>query len=448
MVFKRLLLSICVVVLVAGVLPTTQAKPTEQSVPVPQLDPHFATDWMQLIYDRIQVEGHNPPLAARAYAYASITMYESLLYGIPVNVTLAGQIQHMPDMPIRPEGTYDWLALANHSMYLVMSELLPIKPETSEETLAVLTEHYEAVKAEREAESGAEVVEFSIEFGEEVAQTLLDWIAADGVAEIRALEEQAPYIIPELGEAGWIATTEGAPAMEPYWGQVRPFIMEYSSQCAVPLDVAFSTEPDSTFYLQSEEVYQAGVNLTPEQADIAYFWVDAPSQSGTPAGHWMLIAGLMVDRLDLTLSEAVSMYAMVGIAVGEAFISAWEAKYRYMLLRPVTYVNRHIRRTWAPLIQTPPFPEYPSGHSVVSGAAAAVLTDFFGQVAYTDDSGLPRELQPRSFTSFEAAATEAAISRMYGGIHYRVAIENGLAQGRCVAKAITDRVRLIPFRQE
>jgi membrane-associated phospholipid phosphatase len=162
----------------------------------------------------------------------------------------------------------------------------------------------------------------------------------------------------------------------------------------------------------------------------------------------MLITGLMVDRLDLTLSETVSVYAMVGIAAGEAFISAWEAKYRYMLLRPVTYINRNIRRSWGPLIQSPPFPEYPSGHSVVSGAAAAVLTDFFGQVAYTDDSGLPREILPRSFTSFESAATEAAISRMYGGIHYRVAIENGLAQGRCVANAITDRIRLIPFLQE
>jgi hypothetical protein len=277
---------------------------------------------------------------------------------------------------------------------------------------------------------------------------LLDWIAEDGVANIRAQEQEQPYEIPDFGEAGWVITTEGQRPMEPLWGQFRPLIMENASECAVPLDIEFSTEPDSTFYLQAQEVLDTGVDLTQEQADIAFFWVDAPVLSGTPAGHWILIAGLMVDRLDLTLSEAAGMYAMVGIAVSDAFLSSFEAKYRYMLIRPVTYINRHIRRSWGPLIQTPPFPEYPSGHSVVSSAAATVLTAFFGQVAYTDDTGLSRDLQPRSFTSFEAAATEAAISRLYGGIHFRIGIENGLAQGRCVGRAANDRIRLFPFRQE
>ena len=442
---KRLILLVSIVVLLAGMLPVTQAEPAEQSVPAAQLDPHYATEWMQVIYDRIYAEGHNPPLAARAYAYAGITLYESLLYGIPVNLSLAGQIRHMPDMPIRPEGTYDWIALSNRSMYRVMSELLPINPETSEETLDALTDHYEAVKAAREEESGADVVAASDEFGDEVADTLLAWIAADGVAGIRELDE---YVLPDENETDWEITTEGALPMEPYWAQIRPLILDYASECAVPLNVAFDTEPDSTFYLQAEEVLIAGQELTPEQIEIAFFWVDAPSLSGTPAGHWMLIAGLMVDRLDLTLSEAASMYAMVGIAVGEAFTSAWEAKYRYNLLRPVTYINRYIRRSWGPLIETPPFPEYPSGHSVVSGSAATVLTALFGQVAYTDDSGLSRDLQPRSFTSFEAAASEAAISRLYGGIHYRFGIENGVAQGRCVGETINSRIRLIPFRQE
>ena len=448
MVFKRLLLLACVAVMMIGMMPKTQAKPTEQSVPVPQLDPHFATEWMQVVYDRIHAEGHNPPLAARAYAYAGITLYESLLYGIPVNVTLAGQIRHMPDMPLRPEGAYDWLALSNHAMYRVMSELLPINPETSDETRRILTEHYEAVNAEREAEVGAEVVEFSVEFGEEVSQTLLDWIADDGVAEIRALEEEETYEIPDVGEIGWVVTREDMLPMEPYWRQMRPFILPFASACSVPLDIAFSTEPDSTFYLQADEVLLAGNDLTQEQIEIAFFWVDAPEQSGTPAGHWILIAGLMVDRLDLTLSEAATMYAMLGIAVGDAFTSAWEAKYRYMVLRPVTYINRHIRRSWGPLIETPPFPEYPSGHSVVSGAAATVLTKMFGQVAYTDDTGLRRDLQPRAFTSFEAAAMEAAFSRLYGGIHYRFGIENGVAQGRCVGDIVNKHIRLIPFRQE
>ena len=137
---------------------------------------------------------------------------------------------------------------------------------------------------------------------------------------------------------------------------------------------------------------------------------------------------------------AAGMYALVGIAVGDAFISGWEAKYRYNLLRPVTYIQRYIRKRWNPLVQTPPFPEYPSGHSVVSGAAATVLTNLFGQVSFVDNTGLSRDLPPRGFTSFNAAATEAAISRMYGGIHYRFDVEAGNQKGKEVGQFAVERM--------
>ena len=223
------------------------------------------------------------------------------------------------------------------------------------------------------------MVAFSVDYADDLAVTLIKWIALDGFAEI---QELAPYEIPDYGEAGWVTTTEGQIPVEPYWGQIRPFMMEFSSSCSIPLDITFSTEPDSTFYQQALEVQLTGQNLTQEQIDIAYFWIDTPGLSGTPAGHWVLIAGLMVDELNLTLDRTAEMYAIVGIAVGDAFISAFESKYRYMLIRPVTYIQRHIRRSWGPLVETPGFPEYPSGHSVVSGAAAEVLTRLFGQVAF------------------------------------------------------------------
>ena len=441
-----LFLSIALIVTGTAIFPKTHAQESAiEGVPVIELDPAFAVDWIQLIYDRIYAEGHNPPLAARVYGYAGITLYESLLNGIPGNYSLAGQIVHMPDMPLPPDGTYDWLAVANHSLYRMMSELLPIKPETEAETREILTAHYEAIKAEREAESGADVVAFSIDYADMLTDSLMAWMREDGIETIRALP---PYEIPDyFGEAGWVVTTEGQVPVEPYWGQMRPFRMEFSSDCRVPLNIEFSTEPDSTFYKQAQETEQIGVNLTQEQIDTAYFWVDTPRISGTPAGHWMLIAGLMVEQLDMPLDYTAEMYAIVGMAVSDAFISTWESKYSYMLLRPVTYIQRYIRRSWGPLIETPGFPEYPSGHSVVSGAAATVLTDLFGQVAFTDTTGLSRDLQPRSFTSFEAAASEAGISRIYGGIHYRVAIENGLAQGRCVGGKVYDTIRLHPFRQ-
>jgi membrane-associated phospholipid phosphatase len=126
------------------------------------------------------------------------------------------------------------------------------------------------------------------------------------------------------------------------------------------------------------------------------------------------------------------------MAVCDAFVACWHQKYGYNLLRPVTYVRRHFDPTWLPVLVTPPFPEYPSGHSVQSGAAFQVLTDLYGQnYGFVDHTHDNRGLSPRSFDSFLDAAEEAAISRLYGGIHFRAAIDNGVVQGRCIGQAIS-----------
>jgi hypothetical protein len=197
------------------------------------------------------------------------------------------------------------------------------------------------------------------------------------------------------------------------------------------------------------EVKEVGDNLTDQQRETARFWVDTPGQTGAPSGHWVSIENQLVEQLGLNLGRASEMYALAGMAMGDAFISTWALKYEVLLLRPETYIHEYIRRSWQPYIQTPPFPEYPSGHSVVSGAASEVLTTMFGVVAFTDRTHVIYKHEPlvRSFTSFVAAADEAAISRLYGGIHYRVAIENGLRQGQCVAQQVLNNVQLRPIPQ-
>ncbi len=157
-----------------------------------------------------------------------------------------------------------------------------------------------------------------------------------------------------------------------------------------------------------------------------------------------MIGVQVIDRLELPLSRAGEMFALMNMALADSFISSWALKYTVNLLRPVTYIQQNIRRNWNPYIQTPLFPEYPSGHSVTSGAAARVLTTMFGPVSFTDRTPIinGHENIQRSFTSFEHAANEAAISRMYGGIHYRIGIENGLEQGRCVGDQVLDNVLL------
>ena len=136
------------------------------------------------------------------------------------------------------------------------------------------------------------------------------------------------------------------------------------------------------------------------------------------------------------------------MALADGFISCWEEKYNSELIRPETLINRYIDENWTPVLQTPPFPEYPSGHSVVSGAASVVLTRLFGDnFAYDDDTEVRYGLPVRSFTSFNQAAEEAALSRLYGGIHYRAAIDKGLLQGRKLGQHVVQHFNIQPLVQ-
>jgi hypothetical protein len=285
---------------------------------------------------------------------------------------------------------------------------------------------------------GKDVVDHSVAYGESVAQAILAWEQTDHYAEIKA----ESYELPAGDDSYWIPTNPNAPIVEPYWGQIRTFGLSYADACAVNLNLPFNPDQNSTFYAQAMEVKTVGDNLTQEQKDIALRWLDTPGQTGAPSGHWVEIEGIVAKKLGLNLDKTAMMYALANIAVGDAFISTWSLKYQVLLLRPITYIHKYIDKQWQPFITTPNFPEYPSGHSVASGAAAEVLTTMFGPVAFTDDSVVKHKLAVRSYTSFWAAANEAGISRLYGGIHYRNAIEAGLRQGECVGQYIINNVQL------
>jgi hypothetical protein len=446
----HLYLSITIIILFVSLLVSFNLEPVsaqtdeEGSVLTTEFDGNLASDWMQLLYTLVQAEGVNAPAAARIYGYAGMTLYESVVSGMPNNYSLSGQIREMPELPFPEEGEiYDWPAVADAALALVVEGLF--YPSPSDETRAAIADLRDAHITAREAEVGEEIVERSVDFGVELGEVIKGWIATDNYEATRDLVYELPTGDPSF----WVPTTEGQNALEPYWGTIRPFGLPYPEWCDVPLNMPFDTDPESTFHAQVMEVKEVGDSLTQEQQEIARFWFDPPRQTGLPAGHWVSIESQLVDYLELDLGKASEMYALVGMALSDAFISAWSLKYQINLLRPETYIHEYIQRSWQPYIQTPPFPEYPSGHSVVSGAGAEVLTRMFGIVAFTDRTHIIFEHEPlvRSFTSFEAAASEAAISRLYGGIHYRVAIENGLRQGRCVGEAVLQNLQLRPIPQ-
>jgi len=398
-----------------------------------ELDPDVAVKWMELLYDQVEELGISAPAASRLYAYAGVTLYQAVLPGMPTSFSLAGQLNDLPETPYPDDDEiYDWASSANAALATVLSGILP---EDSGRAISTLRQSQTAA---REREVDQEIVARSLKFGDEVGKVILEWVAGDNFAETRDLVWELPTGDPSY----WVPTREGQQAVEPFWGEIRPFVLADADACAVESTMPFSIDENSTFYLQALEVKTTGDNLTEEQKNIAFFWVDTPGETGTPAGHWVLIENQLVDLLDLKLERAAHMYALVGVALADSFISAWSLKYQLNLLRPVTYIQSYIEPNWNPLIASPGFPEYPSGHSVVSGAAGDVLTYLFGTVAFTDRSGRKHGLDDRSFTSFQAAASEAAISRLYGGIHYRAAIEGGLRQGQCISDSIKNYLQL------
>ena len=245
-------------------------------------------------------------------------------------------------------------------------------------------------------------------------------------------------------------------ANEPYWSKIRPLIIDSCNQFQPELAPPFSKDKSSLFYLQAKEVYDSTQNLSAANKAIARFWDCNPFAVSTdghlmyavkkisPGGHWISIAGLVCRNNNAGIFKTSVAYTLTAIAIFDGFISCWDEKYRSNIIRPETYINQYIDESWRPLLQTPPFPEYTSGHSVISAAAAAVLISLFGDnTAFDDNTEVEFGLPIVHFSSFSEARNQAAKSRLYGGIHYRAAIENGQEQGRRIGEWIIRKVSLM-----
>ena len=291
-----------------------------------------------------------------------------------------------------------------------------------------------------------EKINATFELVDKVVEQVIKYAYADGFVRLSGLRRFTPL----TGDEYWQPTAPGfISAIEPNWNTLRVFILDSCSQFAGAPPHKYSTDTNSLFYKELKEVYELGKNLTKEQAEIAMFWDCNPfalQQVGhlefgikkiSPGGHWMGITGIACKKQKLSLSKTAYAHAIVSIGMADAFISCWNNKYKYNRVRPVTAIKKLINRNWSPLLQTPPFPEYTSGHSVISATASIILTHLFGDhFSYTDDTEVEFGLPTRKFNSFAEASEEAAISRLYGGIHFRDAIENGVKEGEQIGKFV------------
>jgi hypothetical protein len=315
-------------------------------------------------------------------------------------------------------------------------------PTATPENLAAIDALEQDLAQSYQDEVDAMTYRRSVAWGLTMADAIYAWSMSDGGHEGYTRNFPTDYVSPS-GENFWQPTPpKFATAMQPYWGNNRPFVLTHGNACPSLPPLPYSEAQDSDFYAEAREVYEVVQAEDAAQIEIARFWADDPGKTSTPPGHWVSILGQVLAHEEASLALASESYAKVGIAVADAFITCWHTKFLYHVPRPITYIQKVIDPSWNtpevvdPVI-TPPFPEYTSGHSVQSGAAAAVLTQLFGEeYNFTDHTHAEIGLEPRTYASFEAAAEEAALSRLYGGIHYRAAIENGLAQGQCVAERV------------
>lgn len=371
----------------------------------------------------------------RHFGYTSVGLYESLVNGDKSYVTLAGQLQGLEPLPaITSDKKVCWQASANAVMASMLRSFY--SASTSAQKIDSLEKHYQNV-FERNGFS-SESIKAGADYGATVASHILAWAKEDGAAKT-----WPAYEIPK-GDGLWEPTPPAfsAPAA-PYAYNNRTCIKNSTANTLPQPPTKFSADAGSAFYAMVNEVYQTSLTLTDEQKSIALFWDDFPDGRYYGAGgHWASIFQQLLLQKQLSLLTASVAYTKMNIAMMDAFNATWKAKYTYNLLRPVTYIHKHMGNTdWKPLIITPTHPEYPAAHASLSMAAATALTNALGtDVAFTDHSYDDLGFAPRSFKNINEAGKEAGLSRLYGGIHYRPSIEAGYGVGSKTASNVLNGI--------
>jgi membrane-associated phospholipid phosphatase len=380
----------------------------------------------------------SPPAAARVYAYANLAAYEIAIQAADSFKSIAAMTNCHSTIPT-----------ANGELLIpdiaIASAFAAVAKNVIWHDYLIDQQANSIIQLSSKDQNSAKI-SYSKQYGEEVAQIIIACMSSDGYKETRKM----PFYSFGTETSSWEATPpKYAEAIEPWWFTLRPLIMDSASQFRSEPPPPFSTDPQSQFYQEALEVYRSLGKLMMDDTAVANFWDCNPyltKQVGhvtkairqiSPGGHWVGIAQIACRQEALNQAAAAKVLALVSIALSDAFISCWDTKYHYDLIRPITYINRYIDPKWSPLLETPPFPEYTSGHSVISAAAATVLTHLFGeQFQYEDTVEVPFGKSPRTFYSFFQASEEAAISRLYGGIHFMSAINEGKKAGRKVGELV------------
>ena len=408
-------------------------------------DPSLYIKTVRELNDVVVENIFSPVVASRNYTYANLAAYETIVAVTDSFPTLHGKIKGLPIIPKPSDKKVVNAQFAALWAFCKVGNAVTF-PEGS---MGVYMETLE----QNALDTGVpdEVIEASKTYADQVSDSIMQWAKGDNYAKTRSASK---YTVSN-DESRWGPTPPAyAQAVEPHWNEIRSLLLDSASQflCVRPPAYDVKTK-NGFFYKEVMQIKNIGDSLTEEQKHIAKFWDDNPFElhiSGhvmyatkkfSPPGHWMNIIGIAAKQKNLSFIQTVKIYTYASIAIFESFIVCWDEKYRSNYVRPETVINKYIDPDWRPYIQTPPFPEYTSGHAAMSSALGEVLTRYFGDnFKFTDTTQEVFGIKQRSFTSFIQAAEEAGMSRCYGGIHYINTFNVSSDQGKKVGQFVIDKL--------
>lgn len=408
-------------------------------------NPSFYHHIMQEITNIMVYDIFSPPVASRIYSRCALAGYEAMAAGDSNYQSLSGQIRNLPPMPKPHPGLEYAFPIASVKATLNIGRTLLFSEDKMNACEQDLLAQYQKMGVPED------VLERSLAFGDSISTAIIKWTSTDNYKQSRTF----PKFSVSSDPFRWKPTPPAyMDAVEPHWNKQRPLILDSVTQFKPLPPTPYSEDAKSAFYAEAKAVMDAGNSNDSTFQRIAAFWDCNPfvvHQQGhvmfatkkiSPGGHWMGLTATLCKQLNKSFSETVEAYTLVAIGLYDGFIVCWDEKFRSNVIRPETYINEHIDPEWIPFLQTPPFPEFPSGHSVISSTSAEVLTHLFGDnIAFTDSVEVEYGLFPRSFPSIRKAAEEACISRFYGGIHYMPAIQLGADQGKRLGQYLVQKLK-------
>jgi hypothetical protein len=400
-----------------------------------------AIAWINLQKELVKTTpGFDPLVAARSFSFSGLALYESVVKGMPGYRSVASSRMRNDMNTLHKHQLIYWPASANAAMAFMLKNLFA---NTSAANMNKIDSLEAAFTVQFQQQKILDnILDQSAEYGEKTAERIFDWSKTDGGHEAYLSAIDGNYV-PPTGPGMWIPTSPAFPKpIRPYWGNNRSFVTNSATLTLPPPPIAYSEAPGSEFYQAVLELYNKSLSLTPEEKAIVNTWGDLPVNYGT-SSHYTHIATQLIQENGLKLDQAAVVYAKHGMAIYEATICVFKAKYTYNLIRPISYIHHVLDHDmWSTVIGTPPHPEYPSAHATIGGASYVVLEKIFGKDYSFVDRTHENLYGTRSYNNLREYAVEAAYSRFLGGIHYNFSAEVGLAQGEKVGNLINK----IPFK--